>query len=124
MPIAELLPEQTSRKAFQSQIKDLLAKYRPTLETGRRFLLEQDEFADLARKSSVRPAASSALRCGRSNGLTGTVSLSNVHLGESGRQVMTGPPPNYEPTGNRSVPSSGAAVGASPVQAKVLRGES
>jgi uncharacterized protein (DUF2252 family) len=50
VPIAELLPEQTSRKAFQSQIKDLLARYRRTLETDRRFLLEQDEFADLARK--------------------------------------------------------------------------
>jgi Uncharacterized protein conserved in bacteria (DUF2252) len=50
VPIAELLPEQTSRKAFQSQIKDLLAKYRRTLETDRRFLLEHDEFADLARK--------------------------------------------------------------------------
>jgi Uncharacterized protein conserved in bacteria (DUF2252) len=37
-------------EAFQSQIKDLLAKYRRTLETDRRFLLEQDEFADLARK--------------------------------------------------------------------------
>jgi hypothetical protein len=53
VPIAELLPEQTSRKAFQSQIKDLLARYRPTLGTDRRFLLEQDESADLARKSSA-----------------------------------------------------------------------
>jgi len=37
VPIAELLPEQTSRKAFQSQIKDLLAKYRPTLEGPRAY---------------------------------------------------------------------------------------
>jgi hypothetical protein len=39
VPIAELLPEQTSRKAFQSQVKDLLAKYRPTREPDRRFPL-------------------------------------------------------------------------------------
>ena len=35
---------------FEAQIKDLLAKYRRTLETDRRSLLEQYEFADMARK--------------------------------------------------------------------------
>ncbi len=50
VPIDELLPKRTDRTAFESQIKDLIAKYRRTLETDRRFLLEQFEFADLARK--------------------------------------------------------------------------
>jgi uncharacterized protein (DUF2252 family) len=50
VPIDELLPKQTDRAAFESQLKDLLGKYRRTLETDRRFLLEQFEFADLARK--------------------------------------------------------------------------
>jgi uncharacterized protein (DUF2252 family) len=50
VPIDELLPKQTDRTAFESQVKDLIGKYRRTLETDRRFLLEQFEFADLARK--------------------------------------------------------------------------
>jgi uncharacterized protein (DUF2252 family) len=50
VPIDELLPKRTDRTAFESQLKDLLGKYRRTLETDRRFLLEQFEFADLARK--------------------------------------------------------------------------
>jgi uncharacterized protein (DUF2252 family) len=50
VPIDELLPRQTDRKAFEAQITDLLAKYRRTLETDRRFLLDQFEFADMARK--------------------------------------------------------------------------
>ena len=50
VPIDELVPKQASRKAFESQLSDLIAKYRRTLETDRRFLLEQFEFADLARK--------------------------------------------------------------------------
>src|SRR5229473_2695168 len=50
VPIDELLPKRTDRTAFESQIKDLIAKYRRTLETDRRFLLGQFEFADLARK--------------------------------------------------------------------------
>ena len=36
--------------AFEAQIQDLLARYRRTLETDRRYLLEQYEFADMARK--------------------------------------------------------------------------
>ena len=36
--------------AFEAQIQDLLAKYRRTLETDRRFLLEQFQVADMARK--------------------------------------------------------------------------
>jgi uncharacterized protein (DUF2252 family) len=50
VPIAELIPEETDRTAFESQLADLIAKYRRTLETDRRFLLEQFEFADMARK--------------------------------------------------------------------------
>ncbi len=50
VPIDELLPKQEDTARFQSQLLDLIAKYRRTLETDRRFLLEQYEFADMARK--------------------------------------------------------------------------
>ena len=38
------------QEAFAAQVQDLLAKYRRTLETDRRYLLEQYEYADMARK--------------------------------------------------------------------------
>jgi uncharacterized protein (DUF2252 family) len=50
VPIADLLPKKMDQETFQAQIKDLLGKYRRTLETDRRFLLEMFEYADLARK--------------------------------------------------------------------------
>jgi uncharacterized protein (DUF2252 family) len=50
VPITDLLPKQMDQEAFQAQVKDLLAKYRRTLETDRRYLLEQYEFCDMARK--------------------------------------------------------------------------
>ncbi len=50
VPITDLLPKQMDQAAFQAQIQDLLAKYRRTLETDRRFLLETFEYADMARK--------------------------------------------------------------------------
>jgi uncharacterized protein (DUF2252 family) len=50
VPIDELVAEQAHRKAFESQLSDLVGKYRRTLETDRRFLLEQYEFVDMARK--------------------------------------------------------------------------
>jgi uncharacterized protein (DUF2252 family) len=50
VPVDELVPEQANRKALQSQLADLVASYRRTLETDRRYLLEQFEFADMARK--------------------------------------------------------------------------
>jgi uncharacterized protein (DUF2252 family) len=50
VPITDLLPKQMDQEAFQAQIKDLLAQYRRTLETDRRYLLEQYEFCDMARK--------------------------------------------------------------------------
>jgi len=50
VPIDELIPGQTDRKALVSQLTELVARYRRTLETDRRYLLEQFEFADMARK--------------------------------------------------------------------------
>ena len=50
VPIADLLPAHTDQSAFAAQFKDLLGKYRRSLETDRRFLLETFEFADMARK--------------------------------------------------------------------------
>ena len=50
VPIVELLPKEQELTAFWTQIQDLLAKYRRTLETDRRFLLEQYQVADIARK--------------------------------------------------------------------------
>jgi uncharacterized protein (DUF2252 family) len=50
VPIDDLIPEQTDRTAVEAQFNGLIAKYRRTLETDRRFLLEQFRFADLARK--------------------------------------------------------------------------
>jgi Uncharacterized protein conserved in bacteria (DUF2252) len=50
VPIDELIPAETDRKSLESLITELIAKYRRTLETDRRYLLDQFEFADLARK--------------------------------------------------------------------------
>jgi uncharacterized protein (DUF2252 family) len=50
VPIDELLPKHEDSAKFKSQLLGLIAKYRRTLETDRRFLLEQYEFADMARK--------------------------------------------------------------------------
>jgi uncharacterized protein (DUF2252 family) len=50
VPIDELLPQHEDSAKFKSQLLGLIAKYRRTLETDRRFLLEQYEFADMARK--------------------------------------------------------------------------
>jgi uncharacterized protein (DUF2252 family) len=50
VPITDLLPKHMDQAAFEAQIQDLLAKYRRTLETDRRFLLEQYQVADIARK--------------------------------------------------------------------------
>ena len=50
VPIDDLIPEHSDRTAFEEQFNGLLAKYRRTLETDRRFLLEQFRLADLARK--------------------------------------------------------------------------
>jgi uncharacterized protein (DUF2252 family) len=50
VPIDELISKETERSAFIAQLSGLISKYRRTLETDRRFLLEQFEFADMARK--------------------------------------------------------------------------
>jgi uncharacterized protein (DUF2252 family) len=50
VPIDELVAEQADRKAVLSQLADLVAGYRRTLETDRRYLVEQFELADMARK--------------------------------------------------------------------------
>jgi uncharacterized protein (DUF2252 family) len=50
VPIEDLIPDQTDRAALEQQFSGLIAKYRRTLETDRRFLLDQFRFADLARK--------------------------------------------------------------------------
>ena len=50
VPIDELVPKEMDRTAIEEQFGALIAKYRRTLETDRRFLLEQYEFCDMARK--------------------------------------------------------------------------
>ena len=50
VPIDELMPGDRQRTAIEAQLSGLIAKYRRTLETDRRYLLDQFEFADMARK--------------------------------------------------------------------------
>jgi uncharacterized protein (DUF2252 family) len=50
VPVADLLPAQADAAGLEQQLGSLIAKYRRTLETDRRHLLEQFEFVDMARK--------------------------------------------------------------------------
>jgi uncharacterized protein (DUF2252 family) len=50
VPIDELTPVETDRAAIEEWFASLIGKYRRTLETDRRYLLEQYEFGDIARK--------------------------------------------------------------------------
>ena len=50
VPAQQLAESQQQWDTFLSQIQDLLGKYRRTLETDRKYLLEQYEYCDLARK--------------------------------------------------------------------------
>ena len=50
VPVTDLLPKDMDREAFAAQVQDLLGRYRRTLETDRRYLLEQYGYADMARK--------------------------------------------------------------------------
>ncbi len=50
VPITDLIPGDTDRAAFVSDLAALVAQYRRTLETDRRFLLEQYDVCDMARK--------------------------------------------------------------------------
>jgi uncharacterized protein (DUF2252 family) len=59
--VTDSLDKQEGFATFEAQIKDLIAKYRRTLETDRRSLLEQYRCADMARK--VVGVASVGTRC-------------------------------------------------------------
>ena len=50
VPIDELIPGDADQAAVRAQLSSLLGKYRRTLETDRRHLLDQYEPADMARK--------------------------------------------------------------------------
>src|SRR5215467_10567838 len=50
VPAVEMVPSEEDRAAFTAQLGNLIAQYRRTLETDRRYLLEQFEPCDLARK--------------------------------------------------------------------------
>src|SRR5258707_6734206 len=50
VPVDELIPGGADRAGLVSELTELIARYRRTLETDRRYLLEQFEFADMARK--------------------------------------------------------------------------
>jgi uncharacterized protein (DUF2252 family) len=50
VPIDELVPGETERADLEGELTGLLAKYRRTLETDRRYLLSQFQFCDMARK--------------------------------------------------------------------------
>jgi uncharacterized protein (DUF2252 family) len=48
--IDDLLPDKIERSVFEARIDEILGEYRDTLETNRRYLLDQYVFTDLARK--------------------------------------------------------------------------
>jgi uncharacterized protein (DUF2252 family) len=50
VPIDELVPSETDRADLEGELAGLIAKYQRTLETDRRYLLQQFEFCDMARK--------------------------------------------------------------------------
>ena len=50
VPIDELMTTDVDRASVESALVGLLSKYRRTLETDRRYLLDQYQFCDLARK--------------------------------------------------------------------------
>ncbi|MGE5292460.1 MAG: DUF2252 domain-containing protein [Micromonosporaceae bacterium] len=50
VPIADLLPEDTDEASVRSELSGLIARYRRTLATDRRHLLEQFVFGDMAHK--------------------------------------------------------------------------
>jgi uncharacterized protein (DUF2252 family) len=50
VPIDELAPDEKHRKGLEAEVTDLTARYRRTLESDRRYLLDQYAFADLAHK--------------------------------------------------------------------------
>jgi uncharacterized protein (DUF2252 family) len=50
VPVEEMLGSPAARKSLESQVSDLIGRYRRTLETDRRYLLDQFQFADMAFK--------------------------------------------------------------------------
>src|SRR4029077_5719487 len=50
VPIEELIPAEAVRADLEGELANLVSKYQRTLETDRRYLLQQFEFCDLARK--------------------------------------------------------------------------
>jgi uncharacterized protein (DUF2252 family) len=50
VPFDELLPVETDRASMQEELIGLIAGYRRTLATDRKYLLEQFQFSDMARK--------------------------------------------------------------------------
>ena len=50
VPVEELIPAETARADLEGELANLVGKYQRTLETDRRYLLQQFEFCDMARK--------------------------------------------------------------------------
>jgi uncharacterized protein (DUF2252 family) len=50
VPIDDLIPADADRASLEAQLTGLIAKYKRTLPTDRRYLLDQFEFCDMARK--------------------------------------------------------------------------
>ena len=50
VPIDQMMPTETSREGLKAFVTGLLGSYQRTLETDRRYLLEQFRFCDMARK--------------------------------------------------------------------------
>jgi uncharacterized protein (DUF2252 family) len=71
VPVEELVPEGITREQITKELQQLVRRYRGTLETDRRYLLEQFRFVHLARKvvgvGSVGTRAWIGLFLGRDN---------------------------------------------------------
>ena len=50
VPVDEMIRDDTERAAFEAALVRLIARYQRTLETDRRYLLQQFEYCDMARK--------------------------------------------------------------------------
>jgi uncharacterized protein (DUF2252 family) len=50
VPLSDLVADSTDQATLETELRTLIGDYRRTLETDRRYLLEQLEFADMARK--------------------------------------------------------------------------
>jgi uncharacterized protein (DUF2252 family) len=50
VPLSDLVADSTDQAKLETELRRLIGGYRRTLETDRRYLLEQFEFADMARK--------------------------------------------------------------------------